>query len=307
MLACAEAAAQTSCERHPDAREAFWPVNVGEIIVQRDAPLGKLLINRNLRLDREGLPLLECTGRGDGQSNLLTIPGATPVPEWPGYYTSPSFPGVAVRVELPKDVGSVPFTVPATRWAFQPDYSVSGPIWLRAIKIGPITNFNMPDVEIFQWTVPETGGGILSVARANLTGSVTQVACQPVSTAITVPMNRTATMDFKSVGDTAGDTAFSIALDCDEKTQVSVELDGTQLGRPENGTVALTPESTAQGFGLQVLYDGNPVVLGKTFDVGLTSAGGREHVNFSARYIRTSETMKGGSANATASYTFTYN
>lgn len=311
LMTCTKVAAQASCTRAPGRSELVWNINIGNIVVQRDAPVGTVLFDRDLTSSQYNLTLLNCTGTGNGQRSFLSVGNARAVPGMPGYYSSAlQFlnDGVAVRVDYPTGLADRQFTNPTTFWQFSPNYFIPGPFRIRLVKIGPITSGTPTPAEWFTWTVPQTGGGVLSVAHGRLAGgSITQVACQPVSTAFTIPMNPTTTMDFHGVGTTAGETPFFIAMMCDAGTRLSVALDGTRVGAPENGTVALTPASTARGVGLQLLYKDNPVVLGQTFSAGITSVGGREEVNFRARYIQTGPIAQAGSANATVSYTFTYN
>ena len=305
LLTCVKAFAQTSCTRAAGASELAWNINVGNIVVQRDAPVGTVLLDRDLTSAQYNRALLSCTGTGNGQSSAITR--TTAVPGMPGYYAT-NVAGVGVRVDYPTGLADRQFTNPATRWAFTTGFYIPGPFRFRLVKTGPITSGTLTTGRLFNWTAPLTGGGTLSVGRGDITGGgVTQIACQPVSTAFTVPMNRTTTMDIHRVGTTAGETSFFIAMMCDAGTRLSVALDGTRVGPPENGTVALTPASTARGVGLQLLYNSNPVPLGQTFSAGITSTGGREQVNFRARYIQTGPIAQAGSANATVSYTFTYN
>ncbi len=307
LMLSATAAAQTSCTRAAGASELVWNINIGNVIAQRDAPVGTVLLDRQLTSAQYGRTLLNCTGTGNGQTSWMAYPGARAVPGMDGYYTT-TIAGVAMRVDYPSAMADRQFTNLATVWEFHSPYSIPGPFRLRLAKTGPITSGTLLTVRAFTWTVPQTGGGTLYVAEGAFTGGgVTQVACQPVSTAFTIKMNRTTTMDFHGVGTTAGETPFFIAMMCDTGTKLSVALDGTRAGPPENGTVALTPASNARGVGLQVIYNGNPVTLGQTFDANITSAGGREQVDFRARYIQTGPIAQAGKADATVSYTFTYN
>ncbi|MGM3273878.1 fimbrial protein [Ralstonia sp. 24A2] len=312
LMTCTKVAAQASCTRAPGRSELVWNINIGNIVVQRDAPVGTVLLDRDLTSAQYNLTLLNCTGTGNGQNSFMALPNARAVTGMAGYYNTSMSQflnsGVAVRVDYPTGLADRQFTNPATLWQFSPNYFIPGPFRIRLVKTGPITSGTPTPTQWFRWTVPQTGGGTLSVAQGNLTGgSITQVACQPVSTAFNIPMNRTTTMDFHGVGTTAGETPFFIAMMCDAGTRLSVALDGTRVGAPENGTVALTPASTARGVGLQLLYNSNPVTLGQTFSAGITSTGGREQVDFRARYIQTGPIAQAGSANATVSYTFTYN
>jgi len=312
LLICTKAAAQVSCTRASGASELVWNINIGNIVVQRDAPVGTVLLDRQLTSGQYNRALLSCTGTGNGQSSFMALPNARAVTGMAGYYNTSMSQflnsGVAVRVDYPTAMADRQFTNLATTWQFNSPYSIPGPFRIRLVKTGPITSGTPTPMQWFRWTTAQTGGGTLYVAEGNLTGgSITQVACQPVSTAFSVPMNRTTTMDFHGVGTTAGATPFSIAMMCDAGTRLSVALDGTRVGAPANGTVALTPASTAQGIGLQLVYNNNPVTLGQTFSTGITSVGGREEVNFVARYIQTGPIAQGGTANAIVSYTFTYN
>jgi type 1 fimbria pilin len=62
---------------------------------------------------------------------------------------------------------------------------------------------------------------------------------------------------------------------------------------------------TAKGVGVQLLYNGSPLVMNGRLLLK-QSAGGQETLPLTARYYQTLTTVESGSANASATLTITY-
>ena len=119
---------------------------------------------------------------------------------------------------------------------------------------------------------------------------------------------------------TAGETPFSIDLDCGAGTSsVSAKYTLTDISFPTNTSSALglakVPDS-ASGFAIEVLENGLPVGFGPDSstigtinqrDFGnITSAGGRIRKSFTARYIRATPPFVAGKVNAGMTITMSY-
>lgn len=305
LVFSAKAMAQTSCTRAAGASELVWSINVGAIVVQRDAPVGTVLLDRDLTSAQYNRALLSCTGTGNGQTSAITL--TTAVPDMAGYYAT-NVAGVGVRVDYPIGLADRQFTNPATRWSFTTGFYIPGPFRFRLVKTGPITGGTLTTGRLFNWTTPQTGGGTLSVGRGDITGgSITQVACQPRIRGVWIGVPPVTTADFRGVGSTVQSGTVPLSLTCDVGARISLRLDGTAVGAPENGILALSPPSTAKGIGVQLRYRDNPVTLGATFETGVTSTGGQQDFSIPWTYIQTEPFVQAGSVTATVSYTFTYN
>ncbi|MDN0109233.1 fimbrial protein [Yersinia mollaretii] len=117
--------------------------------------------------------------------------------------------------------------------------------------------------------------------------------------------------DFTGIGPIGSGPTQQIALTCDPNTKYSLKVDGdAEPNHP--GVLKLTPESgAATGVGVQLLTGVNkdPVEFGKAKEMGHTAASGtdiKENIDITARYYQTAPTITPGSANASATYTMTY-
>jgi type 1 fimbria pilin len=78
-------------------------------------------------------------------------------------------------------------------------------------------------------------------------------------------MPKTYTYRLPQVGSTDGETSLNIGLNCDPGVKVYTTL--TDVSTPTNQTtiLSLSPDSTAQGIGYQILFGGTPVTFGPDF------------------------------------------
>lgn len=141
----------------------------------------------------------------------------------------------------------------------------------------------------------------------NFSGSITSVPCEidTAATDGTVTMAKVFANDFGAVGSTTGTTPFKIALkNCgDASNGATVTFTGTA---DSNNATAFKTTGTATGVALQLIDDtGAPISYGaasKTYAI----ASGANTFNFSARYIATSATVEGGTADSQALFALTY-
>ncbi|MFK3659388.1 fimbrial protein, partial [Scandinavium sp. NPDC088450] len=165
---------------------------------------------------------------------------------------------------------------------------------------------------------PMTGGSIVKaqvVGESDIMnvilggGTVRTVGCSVSNTTINVPMGLTRNIDFSGPGSTGNDNTFDIALDCTAGTRVSMRLDPGSAGLADasNGVLNLNGGSGAQasGVGIQVLYNDAPVQFGTAMSAG-TSRGGFTDLLLKARYYQTGSKVMPGQADATATFTMTY-
>ncbi|WP_244829513.1 fimbrial protein [Caballeronia sp. TF1N1] len=185
------------------------------------------------------------------------------------------------------------------------DLVVTGPISGGTITILP------------SMTISFTGPCIntLTVTETLVTGTmVTGQACSVTTPAVTVTMQKVAPSDLPSVGATAGNTAFSLGLNCAAGAKVNVTL--TDALNPANQSNILTigGDSAASGVGLRVLFGSSPVSYGPAsplagtsnqWSVG-TASGGAMTVPLIAQYVRTAATLQMGRVSGKALFTMSY-
>ncbi|WP_261372455.1 fimbrial protein [Yersinia aldovae] len=115
---------------------------------------------------------------------------------------------------------------------------------------------------------------------------------------------------FSAVGSTGREITQQIMLSCHPKTQYSLTVNGDAAGAP--GVIKLTQQSgMARGIGVQLLAGKNkdPVVLATATAMGTSAGAGtnlQETIDITARYYQTENTVTPGTANATATFTMTY-
>ncbi|CNJ26642.1 putative fimbrial subunit [Yersinia aldovae] len=115
---------------------------------------------------------------------------------------------------------------------------------------------------------------------------------------------------FKGIGNTGQEITQPIILSCNPKTKYSLKVNETSTGVP--GVIKLTQEpGVATGIGVQLLAGKNraPIVLGSSQEMGTSMAGSKDleqTINITARYYQTDTKVTPGSANASVTFTMTY-
>lgn len=99
-------------------------------------------------------------------------------------------------------------------------------------------------------------------------------------------------------------TPFNISLSCDPQTTVSAQFDGTTLPGTQNVLANTSPGNTS--IGIQMTYNGTPVVLGQKFQA-ISSATAQQLLNFQSYYYYNGGNLNSGPINAVSTFTFSYN
>lgn len=144
--------------------------------------------------------------------------------------------------------------------------------------------------------------------------TVSATGCTVLTKTANVDLGAVDVRSLPAVGSTSPSGGFNISLSCDQ--QVSVNATVSDQTHPTNfsSAVSLTADSTASGIGVQFLYNGTPVTLGKDssasgtlnqFFIQTTSTAQTLSLPFQARYIRMGDVVP-GTANALAGITFSY-
>ncbi|EAW0683921.1 fimbrial protein [Salmonella enterica] len=109
-------------------------------------------------------------------------------------------------------------------------------------------------------------------------------------------------------GDTSSPVGFNIDLTCDPNTNVNVLFSGATVSG-DNTTLALnnqTDSTSAQGVGVQVLYNEQPITFGTLLPTMQNVAQGSVILPFQAQILRLNEELKAGEVNATATFEMIY-
>jgi len=306
---------------------APYNVNYGNIIVQRDLPVGQAISNEiygSLALT------YSCTPTGNEGSTAGMKSGGlayafTTANGRRVYQTGLPGVGVSVGYYEKTTAGSASFN--GTTWLGADLFSASWssnanevhasnfqPI-IQFWKTGDITSGTVNGLlaSFVAWTEQYRGGTAApDVPVYAGTGSITQVAC-----AITTPnlVFLLGDVPVSRFGDTVGtlpeggQNTQNLGLNCDAGAKINVTLNGIQYpGLSNNSVLALTGQGSAgvaDGVGVQLLYNGEPLVLNSTIALKQTS-GGQESMPITARYYQTKTSVSTGTANASATLILTY-
>lgn len=144
------------------------------------------------------------------------------------------------------------------------------------------------------------------------TGNIVVVACSITTPNLTFPIGNVLASNFgTSVGTipSGAQNTQTLGLNCDAGANINVTLSGTN--NPDVTTtsvLALTNQGAAdvaKGVGVQILYNGSPLVLNNKI-VLKKSNGGQETFPITARYYQTKTSVSTGKANASATLNLTY-
>ncbi len=139
--------------------------------------------------------------------------------------------------------------------------------------------------------------------------TVTTVACSVTNSALSVTMGTVQKRAFRGAGTGPGDSftrTLTIPLNCNAGTRVNVQIDGS-VQDAANGVLNLTGGTgSATGVGIQLLYNNVPLTLQKPINTGSADTAGTFSIPLQARYYQTGSDITPGTANATATFTITY-
>lgn len=177
--------------------------------------------------------------------------------------------------------------------------------------VGKLTT--IPAVTIQEYS-PATSA-VANVFSGLATGTFAVAACTVTTPSIAVTMPKTYTSRLPNIGSTDGETSLNIGLNCDPGIKAYTTL--TDVSTPLNTTttLSLSPDSTGQGIGYQIVYNATPVKFGVDSSVPgnpdqfvltpVQTTGGVLSVPLTARYIRTGK-IGSGSVNGKATFTMSY-
>ncbi|MCA6221612.1 fimbrial protein [Photorhabdus antumapuensis] len=133
--------------------------------------------------------------------------------------------------------------------------------------------------------------------------------CMTIASTPTVNFGNVPSYLFKGIGTTAGHADFNISIECTEKIKPTITFSAKTINGAPESIIQLdraNATNTAKGVGVQILYMGTPIPIGKPFIVGYSDRNSDYNLPFTARYYQTNDRIKGGTANATAHFTVQY-
>ncbi|SCC67455.1 fimbrial protein [Kosakonia oryziphila] len=145
----------------------------------------------------------------------------------------------------------------------------------------------------------------ISIAAFN----VSRIACTVGNTAISVPMGAVEKRAFSGPGTWPGDAStrsFTIPLNCNAGTRVSLRIDGSAQNATRGVLNLAGGAGSASGVGIQLLYNNAPLPLQTVISTGSAASAGAYNVPLQARYYQTGSDITPGVANASATFTLVY-
>jgi type 1 fimbria pilin len=152
------------------------------------------------------------------------------------------------------------------------------------------------------WASPEAKVRINTIA-------VNTVACTLNNATISVPMGDVNKPMFNGPGSWPEDIntrSFVIPLSCDAETRVNLQIDGDVQNAAQGILNISGGNNSASGVGIQVLYENKPLTLSTAINTGTASTNGIYNISLKARYYQTDNNITAGVANASATFTLTY-
>jgi type 1 fimbria pilin len=187
----------------------------------------------------------------------------------------------------------------------------SNPRLISFIKIGDITPGTISSGTLMH--AYGDGDGIDAITTNLVGNTVTQLACSITTPSMVFPIGDVLSSSF---GTTTGpvlsgaQNTQNMGLNCLTGANINVTLNGTQ--NPDipgdSSILSLTGQgsnSVAKGVGIQLLYNGSPLLL-NTRILLKTSSGGQEMLPLTARYYQTKNQVTTGDASTTATLQLTY-
>ncbi|EAT6372280.1 type 1 fimbrial protein, partial [Salmonella enterica] len=283
-------------------------ISFGNVIVQRDTPVGSVIATAITGAYNNELPLAYCTTPWTfhwvmGQWGTLSNLGSK--------IYSTNIPGVGIRLgplDNNNNISAVPYDSPfqANVPVFLPDVGIKAEL----IKTGVITSGQLTAGLLVRGSIL----GDANIANVILNGvnNISAVSCDIVTPNIDVSLGEHQKREFSSPGTVTEWIDFSISLECNMGTNISITVNAKADDSGSPGVIKLdNNEGTATGIGIQLFMqkiDGTngPVDLTNLIGYGKVLVNGTKEMKFQARYYQTAKTVTAGVANATATFTMTY-
>ncbi|EPY4132231.1 fimbrial protein [Klebsiella variicola] len=304
-----------------------YSVDYGNIIVQRDAPVGQAISNEIYGTLAHAYTCLATANEGSsGGMKSGALPYFATYGSRRVYKTN--LPGVGISLGFYKNTKAGQTTYSSTSYIGGDNYATFSwssnagdldindfqPI-IQFWKIGDITSGSVTGqlASFVAYTMQNRGGEMAPEIPVNAgAGTITQVACAVKTSNILFELGDVLVSEFGSaVGTTPANAqkTQNLILDCDAGANINVMLTGPQNPDVSDNTVlALTGQGSAgvaRGVGVQLVYNNTPLTLGNNLVLKRTT-GGQEMFPLTARYYQTNTTVTTGIANASATLSLTY-
>ena len=283
----------------------------GRVPVPRDLPNGTVLYTISGPAYGNNTDFADCPTVGTQYAETLSQPHGLDV-------ASKVFPtgvtGVGLKIATSTGYNFYPITAPydSNPPGGRPIHMHwNGPpiVEYRFIKTGLIVDGTVSDTDLpkVRYSLDHT----LNIFETSPTGvnlSFVSLACTTPN--VTVDMGQANKTDFIGIGTRDGARPFEIELrDCPaglNAIQFALAATGNVVDASQ-GVIALSPESTASGVGIQVKRGGSPVRYdGTAYAYPEYTGADTYRIQFEAAYYQTQSAVTAGSANGELEFTMSY-
>ncbi|MXN76204.1 fimbrial protein [Burkholderia sp. 4701] len=201
-------------------------------------------------------------------------------------------------------------------------YTAGSNFTIELVKTGNITAPGVLSGEIGMTFALTHGVKIRSVVTNGAINIRPQVpTCNLLTPNIAVDLGKVSAGDLKGIGATSSPKPLEVRLKCSggnpgTSTNMFMTMTDSANSGNRTSTLSLAPGSTAAGVGIQILRGSDNTLVSYGPDSAQTGNPNQWQVGsfgnvdvsipFTARYVRTSETMKAGKANGVATFTMSY-
>ncbi|MEG0118094.1 MAG: fimbrial protein [Pseudomonas sp.] len=289
-------------------------ITIPAIVIPRDAPIGTTLFSQTVSFPFGQYIFTNCPS---GLHEMYARFRNGWVPDSSGVAPT-NLPGIGIKItDYPNSQAATYYRAASSSTASKTYSSTSEQslfVWIddgfsiQLVKTGPTSTGSL------------STGTVAGLSLKNLYwmtaiqivngGSFSTSGCTINTKSLTVPLGSVKRSEFSGVGSTTKTSIFNISVDCSESTNVTMTLNATADSSSAPGVIAIDPSAgstTASGVGIQLLRNNNSVVIGSPFYIGRASVAGGNRIEMGARYYQTKSTITAGQANATATFTLTYN
>ncbi|SIT50583.1 hypothetical protein BN2476_850016 [Paraburkholderia piptadeniae] len=294
------------------------------IVVPRDLPINSPIPDASFSVSTtvpaDGTHGVTCTFTGSetvpavftNYQGGLSSGNVTPIGSTGIGYTLVSNLG-STYVTGTKNLGAAVFATNSTCLA-TPCYLTLGPtVTMQLVKLQQtLSNPMLPGGEYMDVTI---GGLVSTTISVSSPIQITSQTCSVTTPSINVDLGSVPVRKFTTVGSSSDPVNFNIGVDCTGLT-TNLNITFTDAFNPSNrtNTLPLSSTSIASGVGIQILRNGAAVSYGPDSNIAGTTnqiaigqvTGTTTTIPLTARYVQTTSTIRGGSANGAATFTMSY-
>lgn len=298
-------------------------INYGVINVQRDAASNSAISNEIFGIQQMVATCQDPTGAGDANGIMSSLSSAGSYNGNAVFATSLNGIGIMMGINGGFNAGQWKNFIPAGftgdgfgggggtvawSWTFQP--------YIQFVKTASQAESGVFSAQIGYYQPTYQGNWKTGIKATpipiTVSGSIVNIKCAITTPNLTFPIGDVLASKFgTSIGTvpSGAQNTQSLGLNCDTGANINVTLQGTQ--NPDVSTTSILALSNqgnagvAKGVGVQLLYNGAPLVLNNRI-VLKQSTGGQETFPITARYYQTKTSVATGKANASATLDLTY-